>query len=853
MRLLKDLSRRRGCQSDRGAIALIVAVLALVLFVLAAFAVDITTQVSRKFDLANQVDATVINAASNLSTGGSLKAAAEAARDTWNQAHARNGEGSDEDADWDWSYLSFWCVVKEGDPAHDAVASSAVANTAVPAVCNPDAVSGETGTFRKAAYQDRVRASDGAVFDMSCNGTVCAIPCGLKATTPDWDTSTSQWPAPAGTRPVTCNAVMVSSERGVHFAFGGATGTDSGGVDATSMACRGPCGKGVYSPMNVVLMADRVIDIGLEYNQAMVAGYRGLLQQMDPSQQYVAVGYVARTATTARVTPLANGTCSGNSCPFKTVAGSSAYSNGATTDTCYPSTGANSTTTGKWVPMKLATNYKNAAGTALQNDVKNALDCIDRGNSSPDFTCLSQAYPDPTFSFCSQAPDSPSQYAARGRSLAAAAKEAARLLLNKEDNGVSSLPARQGNVSNVLVLEAEGAPLEYPATTTGATGLDSATEPFANFQETTQLGAAVAGVPSGITPPAPAETAGTKYFCGSKTSGADGGPTNAAQITSPADFGTTYAGSGTPPSTWCKWKPTNTVSGTGSNNAWRSASTQTCSWFGCTTTTTYYCNSASTGPSAPGSDGGPTSGAQLTTASHFNTSTTAKPAATWCQWKATAYTTTSSAGRSYQYVQKYLSGGQQACQNLIDVAKNAKSAGVTVATILYGDTTSLNGYDVDCRKWNAAGPLGSSGYYGTSSYPWDYDTLPGPYISDIQPSTCRSGGSGTVSSPYTLKTDCSSFATATYTVPVAAPDSSCPVVDAAGSRSCQMSDVLAAASGTSQSTSDVTNHCLAGDDRTTENSDHDYFFCAASSTELDTLFPALSQQLDTTVKLMRMP
>ncbi len=287
--------RRRD---ERGAVAVLFAALVVVLFIVAALGVDIAQQVNRKHLLINQLDATSTAAAAELGAqDGSIASAIAAATSFF----ASNGEGT-----LDPSKIDFWCVVARKLNGDNTPFSPAkVADFQIPTatqtsgVCNPDPVSADTKWFM-ADYQNRPRPYDGSTFKMTCNNTLCAVPCALNASPSNgWNPGNSI----VNNLPIKCNTIRVGAEQGVPFSFAPVIGVDEGSTGSQiSVACAGSCGAVAPNPMDVVVVADRtrsmLVPFGCskgspgctDYRSSLVSGIKGLLQVMTPEQQYVAFG-----------------------------------------------------------------------------------------------------------------------------------------------------------------------------------------------------------------------------------------------------------------------------------------------------------------------------------------------------------------------------------------------------------------------------------------------------------------------------------------------------------------------------------------------------------------------------------
>lgn len=221
---------------ERGATALIVALLLPVLFGSVALALDYGKLVYERHHLSNALDAAALAGAASLPAN---PAAAKAAA-------LKYASDNDPEA---LPAVSFWCVVASTG------ATKAVASGQIPSVCNP-----------------------GTTANARCNESICAIPC-----------------TPAGT--VTCNSITVTDDKVVPFSFGPAIGINSGNTGTLAAnACKGSCGSQIPNPMDVALVADRTGSMTDTDRTQMVNGIKSTLQTMTKDQQYVALGTIHRSA-----------------------------------------------------------------------------------------------------------------------------------------------------------------------------------------------------------------------------------------------------------------------------------------------------------------------------------------------------------------------------------------------------------------------------------------------------------------------------------------------------------------------------------------------------------------------------
>ncbi|HET6153181.1 MAG TPA: TadE/TadG family type IV pilus assembly protein [Marmoricola sp.] len=158
-------------------------------------------------------------------------------------------------------------------------------------------------------------------------------------------------------------------------------------------------------------------------------------------------------------------------------------------------------------------------------------------------------------------------------------------------------------------------------------------------------------------------------------------------------------------------------------------------------------------------------------------------------------------------------GGQNACSNLQQVAASAKAAGILVVTIAY----NLSG--VTCDENNPTPPNSTSSTLDGAIVPLT-NTLVGK-VRTITQSVTRT------------------ITNVVWSAPVGS----------------QVTDVLASVaspvSGGAASTNN--NNCGTAAGRAAENSDGDYFFCAASGTDMAPIFKTALSQTGSGIKLIQLP
>lgn len=466
--------RRLRRRTERGAVAIFVAALAIVLFMAAALAVDISKQVNYKHELQNQLDAAAVAAGYYLETKATgcdparpsascLRVAVENAQDFYQRNYSET---------LDVRNIDFWCVVAR---RHTTTTPRTPTNPAQAAffqiptssygagVCNPDAAPSDTNCdsssncFQEPNYRNRTRVYDNTRFDMTCSGEICAIPCALRASeSNNWTPGRSSM----NNQHITCNTIRVSSERGVPFSFAPAGGINEGSTgQQTAVACKGSCGAIAVNPMDVVVVADRTPSMSPVDRLAMVNGIRSMLEVMTPAQQFVSLGTISRSMTTNRST-------AGCPTPYNNgVGGSIRNESGGLT---FPTRNA---LQGQWIPLKFYDDYLDRNGNLNgDSNIARALNCIEAGNSYDG-----------------------------GTTLGAPLKAAARYVLGRESNNINSElngSRRVGEIRKVVIFETDGQPQEWTGSPTGAqnsalnsdtTSLSDSSDnrPLSDFRRTT--------------------------------------------------------------------------------------------------------------------------------------------------------------------------------------------------------------------------------------------------------------------------------------------------------------------------------------------------------------------------------
>ena len=324
------LARRR--RDERGVVAIMFAVLALVILMFAAYAVDIGLQVNRKHNLNDTLDAAAQAGAYAL-PGSTATAKSEAL--AFATAHNRTETGSLV------PNVDFWCIV-----ASKVSGGSNVVDTyQIPATCNP----GTSPYTPNATYKATGRM-------VTCGPILCAIPC--VEPTPN-----------NGTPKIACNTIRVYQGREVPFSFAPAGGIPSGNTgNIVSVACKGSCGTINPNPLDVAVVADRTSSMGDADIGKLVLGIKGMLQQMTPAQQFVSLGTIGRSAQTST---------------------SSAASKACDSTNKGLTWGSTSSTSGLWMPIAFSNDYQTDPGTLNPNSaLVKGVGCLENQSDPAQGTVL---------------------------------------------------------------------------------------------------------------------------------------------------------------------------------------------------------------------------------------------------------------------------------------------------------------------------------------------------------------------------------------------------------------------------------------------------------------------------------
>jgi hypothetical protein len=252
------LRRVKGAGRERGAVAVIIALVMVILLTAAAIGADIAKLAYERQALRAAVDAAA--------QAGSyaLPDAAAAVRDAKDFAlasapdlHLNRGGASPYvgagDGPENQVNVKLYCAVavKSGTTLPD--------ESQVPGVCDPGSawVRGQLAT--------------------GCNTEMCLLPCAVDGS---------------------CNTIKVSYAKTVDFMFGPAINMPTGSTGAvSSAACHGICGAIAPNPMNVVVMADRTFSMSNGAVSDLKTGLKSMLTTMTRQHQFVAFGAIHKSQT----------------------------------------------------------------------------------------------------------------------------------------------------------------------------------------------------------------------------------------------------------------------------------------------------------------------------------------------------------------------------------------------------------------------------------------------------------------------------------------------------------------------------------------------------------------------------
>lgn len=435
--------RRVIADVERGASAVVVALSMVALMAAAALGFDISNLYYQRQMVRNAIDAASQAGAAMLPTDNSGTTAANIRRQIIKVAQLNYPDitlaGTNCTAGAT-DCIQFLCIVAN---TNGSTTAGIPDPTQIPSTCNP-------GTYDASKVK--------------CSTSSCAIPCD--------DTDV-------------CNAVNVSYNKQVNFAFAPAIGIDHWMTGAVStVSCRGTCGgQAPPNPMNVVVMADRTPSMwgnwaGVRSNgqvyggsgnddnlKALRSGIQGMLGIMTPAQQYVAFGAIHKSAADGSTAPLPSGAkILTESTTTTTVPYCTRYNWWGSCTNWVPKTTTTTTPNdvfaGSWVPVGFSKDYQNPSST-LSSNVAN-LTYSNLVTSGPNGTTANYVFNKLLASDGSGYSD-----AGTGTHLAAALKGAAQYLLTNvtTDNMVTSLEdGTRADLKvkprNVIILETDGQPSE---------------------------------------------------------------------------------------------------------------------------------------------------------------------------------------------------------------------------------------------------------------------------------------------------------------------------------------------------------------------------------------------------------
>jgi putative Flp pilus-assembly TadE/G-like protein len=244
-------------RDEDGAVAVLVALLAVTLLTFAAFSVDISTLVDQHQKLYDTLDTAALSGAMLLPDATAAKAQALAV------AH-----NNDPDAT---PAVVFFCVV-----GAMGTTPPVVDPLGIPGSCNPGPAPYTATTYP----------------GLRCTTTLCAIPC-----FPDEGDS--------------CNALKVVAKKDVPFVFGPVVGVRKGSTGPLgAIACKGGCGSPVVTPIDLAIIADRTSSMSPAAFLAVKTGVQGMLKMFDPANTQVAFGMnsVSKTALGCATHPATSNT-----------------------------------------------------------------------------------------------------------------------------------------------------------------------------------------------------------------------------------------------------------------------------------------------------------------------------------------------------------------------------------------------------------------------------------------------------------------------------------------------------------------------------------------------------------------
>lgn len=246
--LLRAVRQRMESRDERGAYALLMAVVLVLVMALAAISVDIASHVDSKQRLRDTMDAAAQSAALAFDDANPSAAVAAAAR----QAAQRNGHDGPLN-------ISNWCVVASTG------ADKLVNTRQITSTCDP-------------GWGTPYTAANPKYAGLVCDETLCFIPCDITKGK--------------------CNTVRLEGSRDVDYNFAPAIGYDKGNTGSVvTVACKGSCGTESPNPLDIVIMADRTASMLSQDRTAMKSAILASLQTMNPAMHHVAFGSLHKSRT----------------------------------------------------------------------------------------------------------------------------------------------------------------------------------------------------------------------------------------------------------------------------------------------------------------------------------------------------------------------------------------------------------------------------------------------------------------------------------------------------------------------------------------------------------------------------
>jgi Flp pilus assembly protein TadG len=409
--MLKMLLEHRR---ERGAVAVIVALMVVVLMASAALGVDIGKLVYERQQLQNALDAAATAGAMHLpdDPAAAIVDAQKFAADNMIGANLGSITPS----------IALRCVTSYNATTHSPDWATVVA------VCG---ITSHT-------------------FDvLDCNEQVCSVAC---------------------TVAFHCNTIVVKHNLTVAYSFGPAIGIPTGQTGTISAAaCRGICGTVTPNPLDIVVMADRTPSMQDNFSSggwttpsgsfsSMKAGIEDMLGSMNQDQQYVAFGTLAISVpTTGDKAAPPNG---GDAFSDATYRSCDKFGKNCT----WTKGGKKWHFNGSWVPVGFTNKYTKTDGAGVTT--VDSTTTLGKAVHNLTYSTPEVDYPD--------ADNGQSTSSNEGTHLAAALKGAARYLLNVDPSADAGLPVRPkefGTPKKVIIFETDGSPSEIFTSDSTATTL----------------------------------------------------------------------------------------------------------------------------------------------------------------------------------------------------------------------------------------------------------------------------------------------------------------------------------------------------------------------------------------------